>query len=226
MIICGKCGVDNQLGRVFCTSCGAKLDLTNMSSQSITNTNKESWMKAHGKKLGWIPVILLIALAGFVMWPCQGVIGEKGTPAGSKKVEGQLAFAASLKAGQKGGPIVLTEQDINGYIENVMQKKANVSSMSVSLKKGLVSVRMVREFVKLGPVPIALSCDAKCLPSGGQLQIAKASLGHVPLVGPLVKIAQRLLGGACASDPQLAGLASLEDLNVEDGKVSFIVVKK
>ena len=34
MVICQKCGYDNELGRIFCHSCGAKLDLTEIKSPS------------------------------------------------------------------------------------------------------------------------------------------------------------------------------------------------
>jgi len=198
-----------------------------MSTQSIAGSQKESWMSVHGKQLLWIPVILVLVLVGLVMWPCQGMIGEKGTVAGSRRVESQLAFVTNLKTGQRGGPILLSEQEINAYIENVLQKAAKVSSMSVSLKKGLISVRMVKEFIRLGPVPIALSCDAMCLPSDdGRLLFARASIGHVKLLGPLVKIAQSMFAGACASDPKLAGLSSIEKITVDDGKLSLIVNKK
>ncbi len=34
MIVCSKCGYDNELGRIFCHSCGAKLNLTEIKSPS------------------------------------------------------------------------------------------------------------------------------------------------------------------------------------------------
>src|SRR6266849_4128245 len=34
MVICQKCGYDNELGRIFCHSCGAKLNLSEIKSPS------------------------------------------------------------------------------------------------------------------------------------------------------------------------------------------------
>ena len=34
MVICQKCGYDNELGRIFCHSCGTKLDLSEIKSPS------------------------------------------------------------------------------------------------------------------------------------------------------------------------------------------------
>jgi len=66
MVFCKKCGTDNQLGRVFCTSCGAKLDLTNMSNELIADKSSDgSWISQNWGKLVSVPLVMLVlAIAG------------------------------------------------------------------------------------------------------------------------------------------------------------------
>jgi len=225
-----KCGMDNQLGRVFCTSCGTKLDLSRMSTQTIADSNKESWLSLHWQKLVFYPVLIIILLpVGFMMWPRVDVIGTKGTQAGNRKIEIQIAALANLKTGQKSSYLV-SEEDLNSYFQTTLVKQARVSSMSVNLSKGLVIVRMAKVFYDLGAgktkIPLALSIDAKCVPVGGKLRIGQAWVGHLKLAGPLVKIAEKAFSFVFASEPKLANLNGIEEITVDDGKLSVTVVKK
>lgn len=230
MIVCTKCGTDNQLGRVFCTSCGTKLDLSHMSSQTFAAGKEESWLSANWPKLVFIPLFLVIvALVGLVMWPINDVIGASGTTAGGKKIEAQIASLEKLKAGQRFSYII-TEQDLNGYCSEVLAKKAKVTSMSVKLNKGMVVSRMKNVFyevkVKDKKLPVMLSAEVKYIPEGSRLKARRASIGHLPLPGPLAKIGGMLLSRIVMSDPKNANLSCVEDVKVEDGKMILIAGKK
>ena len=53
MVTCPKCGYDNELGRIFCHSCGTKLNL-----QEIKSTNEGG--RALKKKKGRSPIGRLV----------------------------------------------------------------------------------------------------------------------------------------------------------------------
>lgn len=233
MIVCSKCGKDNELGRVFCTSCGTKLDLTHMSKQAIAQSNKESWLSSHWKNFILVPLILIVlAVVGLVLWPNTELIGGKPVSASGGKVERMIASLANLKAGQRIGPYIVTEQELNGYLEAVVVKKANLTSMKVKLSKELVTASIVKVFAEIDSakakikVPIAISCDAKCVPVGGKLKIAQASIGHMKLFGPLRKVAEVVFGKVLASAPNIVNLNAVDEIKVDDGKVSVFVSKK
>ncbi|OGV58850.1 MAG: hypothetical protein A2283_00700 [Lentisphaerae bacterium RIFOXYA12_FULL_48_11] len=230
MIICAKCGTDNQLGRVFCMSCGAKLDLTHMSNQMLVKSNEESWLRANWPKLVFIPLFLLVvALVGLVMWPVNELIGAGGTSAGGRKIEGQIASLERLKAGQRFSYSV-TEQDLNGYCTEVLAKKSKINSMSVKMFKGLLVTRMMNVYYEIKvekvKVPIALSVEVKYVPEGARLKAARASIGHLPLPGPLARIGDKFISKIVMSEPKNANLSCVEDIKIEDGKMSLIAGKK
>lgn len=230
MIICKKCGMDNQLGRVFCTSCGTKLDLTAMSSQSISSADKESWIGENWPKLVLVPsLIIVVAVAGLVLWPGRGVGKDKNPSSSSRRVEGQIASLSNLKTGQRVGPYLVSQQDLNAYLVE-LAKKAKVTSMTVKLSKGLVDASMMNVVAVLGSgtnkVPIGISFDAVFVPEGGKLKIVRGSVGHLPLFGPLLKIAENAFIKAVAAEPKNTNLALIEEITVDDGKMSIIVSKK
>ena len=224
MIICTKCGADNQLGRVFCMSCGTKLDLTHVSTEAIAQENKTSWIGMHWPKLVLIPILLLLLVsAGLIFWANTELIGEKGNIAGSRRVESMLIAAVNARSG---GSAVYQckEPDVNAYLENVVSRKSG-AAVYVTFHKGLVTARLVKLLTKAGPVTIAISCDAKCLPEGGRLVVKQATLGHLKLFGPLMSVANSLYAGALSVDSQLVNLKGVSDIKVEDGVMSFGVKK-
>jgi hypothetical protein len=201
-----------------------------MAAKTMAAAKKESWFSTHWQQVIVLPIILIVlALAGLVLWPNLSVTGEKGTSSGAKRTESQLMQLASLKSGQKTAPVLFNEQDINAYLES-LAKKNGLESMSVVVRKGLISARMVKLFVRVGPekfkVPIALSYDVKCLPAGGRLNVAQASIGHLKLFGPLTKIAGGAFSKVLAADAQLSKLQGVEEIKIDDGKLSIVVSKK
>jgi hypothetical protein len=51
MIACSKCGYDNELGRIFCHSCGAKLNLTEIKAPSQGGKSMVKKAKGGGGKM-------------------------------------------------------------------------------------------------------------------------------------------------------------------------------
>ena len=60
MINCTKCGSGNELGRVFCLSCGAKLDLSNLGSEEIVEMDQLPWIKRHYPKIIIAVVVIIV----------------------------------------------------------------------------------------------------------------------------------------------------------------------
>ena len=62
MVICSKCGYDNELGRIFCHSCGAKLNLSEIKSPSQGGKDLTRKKKRKGAMLARL-IQIVIALA-------------------------------------------------------------------------------------------------------------------------------------------------------------------
>ncbi|HVM61931.1 MAG TPA: zinc-ribbon domain-containing protein [Verrucomicrobiae bacterium] len=65
MIVCPKCGYDNELGRIFCHSCGTKLDLTEIKAPSQGGKPLTKKAKSGSKKL--VSRIFSVVLTAFVV---------------------------------------------------------------------------------------------------------------------------------------------------------------
>lgn len=231
MIICKKCGTQNPLGRVFCQSCGTKLDLSAMSTDVVSEAVKVNWFVKHWTKFAILLVAILLIPVFLSLWSVQGAIGEKGVRVKAKDaVERNLTLVTGLRAGQRVGP-EFTEADINGYFENFENEKLKIDGFSVSIKKGLITARLLKSFFKIKAgeyiVPIGFSYEVSCVPSSGRLLVGEARLGHLPLVGGTKSIASGAILKTLAADERWAPLSKdIEDIKLVDGKITVVINRK
>lgn len=229
MLICGKCNTQNQLGRVFCSSCGAKLDLSNMGSEAIGAFQKKSTLA----RFWWIApavlgVIILVNLV-LALWPASRLIGAEGTRVGGRRVEQQLQAMLQAAPGQA----ILqeyTEKDINGYFQFFKDGKVGFDSVRVSVQPNAVVVRTSSTLFKipLGKKPLAmrLTYTVNAVPAGNQMHLVSASIGHLPALGPLRTMVFRKLYGNLSAQREWKGMANLGDIKAEAGKLKVLVNKR
>lgn len=125
MITCSQCGGTNDLGRVFCTTCGAKLELTALSNEEVPIRGQGG---SGGKIAAAVVVMILVSalvLAGLCFVPVSDAIGEQGSPSSVHNVAGPLRALSGLRSGQSLGRS-FPESDINGYLALAVVKRARV----------------------------------------------------------------------------------------------------
>ena len=72
MVVCQKCGYDNELGRIFCHSCGAKLNLSEIKSPSQGGKSLAKRKAGSSKRvLRTIEVLILLAVIAAVFLALQ-----------------------------------------------------------------------------------------------------------------------------------------------------------
>jgi len=81
MLTCSKCGYDNELGRIFCHSCGAKLDLSNIKSPSQGGAKLKRKGGTGGKLVGrTIVILILVALIAVIYLAAQVPASARSAP--------------------------------------------------------------------------------------------------------------------------------------------------
>lgn len=229
MVVCPKCGTQNPLGRVFCISCGTRLDLSQMSSSQIDTMQKPKWTRHfRASRIVAVLVILVLALVGLAAWPKTGQFGTMGTPSDGKRLQAQLNSLRLLRDGQTLG-VTLTEMDINSHLRFFKLKRLNVDAFYVGLESGYAFVRIVRDLGKIGVASYSvnpkLSMDLVCMPVGPRLVVRKATLGHLQLVGPARTMAVRRLYRMLGEEPEWGLLKDVDEVNVEEGRIELVVKK-
>ena len=228
MLICQQCGADNPVGRVFCEKCGKKLDLADVTADSLVAAQVVSPWRAHLRKAIVAAVVVVLIFPALALWPKASPIGKTGTQIGARRVEAQLKSAQHLPPGQTLG-FDFTEQDINGYIEFMLLKRTGLYSFGLVSGASSFAVRATRTLLdvdvgkyRVGPM---LSYDLVCVPAGGRLIVASASIGHLPLLGPFKSLASGPVHRALAGQPEWLALPAIQEIKIQAGAISVVFKK-
>ena len=228
MLICSKCGMENPLGRVFCGSCGAKLELSHMGSDTVAGSQSASVMFRHGLKLVIVVILVIAAVVVTAFVPKTRVIGKKGTNRGSRRVGSALRMIKGLPNG-RALKKTFTEADINAYLEFSKARKLKMKSVSVAVGDGYFRVRVIRAIgpFALGPVQIEpkISHELMCVPVGDAVVVRRANMGHLPLFGPFKTLLVRGLHRKFAGQKEWAAFEYLATIQAEENRITLEVEK-
>jgi hypothetical protein len=136
MVICQKCGYDNELGRIFCHSCGTKLDLSEI--KSVSQGGKSLRRKkagGFGKTIGRIiNVAILVALLAVVYLAIQVPILRPITITNEDSLAADKErFALDDLLLQKAPrAISISEAELNAFVESLGFTKGASKSLELT----------------------------------------------------------------------------------------------
>lgn len=229
VIECPKCHQGNELGRMFCTRCGVKLDMTQMTKRGPGEFDAAKFTRS-ALQIGVFALVLLLVL--LLIWPA--------TPAGKRGDEQELAAllgqrAALKQALQRGQEVKLevSETALNAYLiaslkaarsneEAAAGWMMNLKELNVGLKAGKVTATATSSW---GPLTISWQVTGVPVVKEKQFQLDVKSgrIGHVGLPGGgAAWMASRVavLFNRWAADREL--LDAIASVTVESGSVTLL----
>jgi uncharacterized OB-fold protein len=188
MLVCSKCGTQNEFGRVFCGRCGTKLELTDVTTEALVEEYKWEAYLAYWPYVAALVLLIIVGVVGMAFWAQTELLGEKGTRFGGQRVATKLEQMKRM-GGNQTLKVDFPEKDINGYFEFFKPKGVVADSVSVGVSDTAFTVRIVRKLGSMGVAKIrvepTVSYDFVCVPVGERVAVSQAKMGHLPLVGPL-----------------------------------------
>jgi hypothetical protein len=196
MIACSKCGYDNELGRIFCHSCGAKLDLTEIKSPSQGGKSLTRRADVNpGKIVSRVVAIAIIVTVVMLLFLAFQVPNIRPISTSSEDLimsDKQRAALDRLVARKVADTVTVTEGELNAFIQALGFRYGPASGLHV------VPTKLQIEFgdgvataVFLGKLHIAGSVEKQIYLSytgvptidGGQFVFKPkaGSLGGLPL---------------------------------------------
>jgi hypothetical protein len=228
-ITCTKCGHQNELGRVFCTGCGKKLDLThNTSMEEIKPNVFLMWLKFSSKIALWVVLgagILGVALA---FWPAPAST-QLGENRGGTRVEQK---AKALRGGTPGVALQasFTERDLNTWLDT-NKGRGGYSIVAIRLLEGRFIIKG-QGFINLPftvpglpaqGIPYSMGMSGRFI--GGRLQVSSRVMGHLPLFGPLTGIVDRRLRAVLGDLVDAELIVAVREVLLTEGQVQVTVQK-
>jgi len=228
MMICTNCGTSNPLGRVFCGACGKKLDLSGISSSTVTARERPNFFLRHWGKLFTILIVILLGAGSLAFFPNPEPIGKRGSSTDAARVQGPLRRLASLSRKRTLGA-EFAERGINAYLHR-KARSLRVESLSVDVGDGSFMVRMVEALqpVSLGSFKFTprFSYDYIFVPAGPVVRARRAAVGRLVVIGPLKHAVVRKLHLLLASQAEWKAFEHAAEIKAEDGKIKVKAVRE
>ncbi|HOW97203.1 MAG TPA: zinc ribbon domain-containing protein [Kiritimatiellia bacterium] len=182
-IACSRCGKENEPTRLFCSNCGAKLNL-----------DGKAWREPvrWGRFLTRIVQVLILAGVGLLLWPVkpQGAVGGR---AEAVAYYGKLRLLSEAVERRVMVVQTFSEAEVNAYLAEVLKEHPELSSSEGLSKLGIgeINLRFRPEGVTVTVValwgPLRMSYEIAGLPRAGggpfAFDVRGARWGHLPLPG-------------------------------------------
>jgi hypothetical protein len=191
-IKCRECGYVNTLGRVFCSKCGKKLDLSRVSTRLLARSTLTP-ADRRARLFRWVVVLVLAAVIGLMLWPMEpeGVVGSRDDVKALRVKVGRLERAAAARAYVFD---VVTEEEVNAFLEETVGGDPSVAK-SEGLRLGIETIRVrftpeqLKVFLLANWGPLKLSYMVAGVPEIRQRRFSvnptHGRLGHLWLPAPL-----------------------------------------
>ncbi|MBN1269911.1 MAG: zinc ribbon domain-containing protein [Kiritimatiellae bacterium] len=225
-IDCPACGGRNEIGRMFCRHCGARLNLTAIRPPGPARRRRHALRRF----LRVLFLLALIAVAGLVLWPVEPT-GREGTEQDAQTLRRSfLGMELAMKRGRSAAERV-SEEQLNAYLDGVVRHTAEegeTAPMVLEVRRINVAFTPERIVVLMaaGWGPVTLTYEILGVPAVGEggfrLEIAEARLGHLPLPGPLkVQVGKRAARAFAGLRRERAVLDAVTAVSLDRGVVGL-----
>ncbi|MGD1019514.1 MAG: zinc ribbon domain-containing protein [Verrucomicrobiia bacterium] len=196
MIACSKCGYDNELGRIFCHSCGAKLDLTEIKARS--QGGKSLVKKARvgaGKIMSRVVTIAILTAVVVVVFLALQVPNIRPISTSSEDLvlsDKKRAALDDLLVQKQPNSIAISEGELNSFIQTLGFENGSAGTLEVvptklqlELGDGVVTAVFLAKVHIAGSVEKQIYLSYTGVPTieGGHFifQPTRGALGAFPL---------------------------------------------
>ncbi len=135
MIVCSKCGYDNELGRIFCHSCGAKLDLTEIKSPSQGGKSLARKAKGgSGKIISRLVTVAMLATVVVVVALALQVPNIRPISTSSEDLvlsDKKRAALDDLLVQKQPNAIAVSEGELNSFIQTLGFENGSAGTFEV-----------------------------------------------------------------------------------------------
>jgi hypothetical protein len=197
MINCPKCGSDNMIGAIFCRSCGEKLNLNEISPEVFDAPKVPASVKLAKMLQRVITLVVIVAilalLAGLFLPVTISVTGSLEQSAAD--VSQRKYAALQAPTARTPNKIPFSSDEATAVVNSALglpgsgtgNKKPQLLSVEFL---GSGNCKLILKTLVFGQVPMCTTLLVKpnvSAPGEVRLDVLKASIGKLPLPGPLKK---------------------------------------
>lgn len=222
MVICLRCRTPNPPGRIFCSACSNKLDMTNVDTGPRRLAWNERW---YIRILPYAvpPLLLLLALPFLLrLWPVTDVVGRPaGTRVDAQRVTATLETLSTLQPNRRLDG-VFSEGEINAFFKHGKAEALGYESIRVDAEASGLTVQLIRKERTFG-ISHTASYEITFVSSGPAIRPLRVRKGHGKLWGSARNRTVRALYHQVGGMPEWRAFAHLTRVAIEADRVAVEV---
>lgn len=227
VIQCPQCHQGNELGRMFCTRCGTKLNMEQVTHGGAA-FDLTTFLRGTIRVVIFMVMLVLVLL---LIWPATPA-GKRGDEQELAALLGQrVALKQAIQRGQE-AKCELTETALNAYLaaslkaarsneETAASWMMNLAELNVGFKSYAVKVTALAHW---GPVSITwqVSGTPKIIGNRFQLDVKSGRIGHLGVPGGAGWMGSRMavLFNRWLADQEL--LNALSSVTLDNGSATLV----
>ncbi len=234
MINCPKCGADNMIGAIFCRTCSEKLNLNDLSPDVFDAPPVPASVKLAKMLQRVLILVILVAIVALF----AGLLLPVTITVTGANLDQTAATVAQRKYAALQAPTARTPNQIPFSAEEataVVNQSLGLPSTSAGNKKPqLLSVeflasgncKFILKTLVFGQATLCTTVIAKPTvsnPGVVHLEVVRASIGRLPLPGPLKKQGAAQFSGLNLASVFATAEAHVQAVSIADGKCDITI---
>ena len=228
MIVCAKCGYENQLGHIFCTRCRARLDLDHVSDRDLARSKKAGggkWLR-----IMLVVTLLIVAALSLVLWPLP-VETKWEMSADLQQARRKMAL---MERGGAYPPQVFSEVELNACLAAAMEIKRSgafrIRTVQVEVKPNAILLSVAAAWkpiaargVRIGSLDITYRITGvpEITSTGFHFAVSRSMIGHFPVPGSLgLMLAPQIKTHFKGLSKDYPAVGTIKRFDLEDGKIT------
>ncbi len=229
-VSCNHCGTQNELGRMFCMSCGKRMHITNADVDQAVAERRVFDIKTVLRPLF---LLIILALMMTALWPRKPVVValDSGLKVAVRtRLVAKINNLVSAARGKRAASAKFNSEELGVYLEARRSTVATNRSPLYIRLEGSQLIVLQQSF--LGPFVVGgrtvgpfhftreLACDAV----GRTFKVRTGWFGHFPLPGPLSALVVGPVTAAFLLTPAEQAIEKqLNEMTIKDGVLEFVV---
>ena len=184
LLKCGECGHDNQLGAIFCRSCGTKLDVETIRPKMENKSAINLFGIIRRVVTGIIPLIL-VYIIGMMFYPENTSSSALAEDQQTKAKEKFKAMLGKMDGRYGENSYVFTPDEVTFLYNTEMTEKTTADAGSYAIENMYFTIDS-RNFIYImmqtklaGKLPVTFALKGRLADDSTQFSVMKTKMGHL-----------------------------------------------
>lgn len=232
LVKCHICGNENQMGSIFCRSCGEKLDMNKVAPENFKEKKKLNIMGWVRNALGVLLAIVVISVLAAILIPVGHTSyaepSEEVKNAVKEKVDDIKGIISGETVVVRSNKFEFSAQELTTYVNSTIGDMPDtgayaIQKVHIEEENNEITIYLYTKLAKAVSVVFTLSGEISMENGEAAFDVKSAKMGHNPMFGEFLKgqVSSKYL--SLLSDDVKNVIKHASSIKVENSKLVIVL---